>query len=54
MTRSAMWIAIVAAAAGVAAAAWYLRRVPASGDPRFDRWDGEGAQEIDPNVAMAS
>ena len=55
MTRSAIWIAVVGAVAGVAAAAWHLRRAPAAGiDPRVDRWDGEAAPEVDPDVAIAS
>jgi hypothetical protein len=54
--RAPAWIAI-ASIAGIAAAAWYMRRQasPRRGiDPARDRWDGEVGRDVDPNIAMAS
>jgi hypothetical protein len=49
------WVAL-AAIAGVAAAAWYLRRMPRSADAAQWReaWEGEGERDADPREAMAS
>jgi hypothetical protein len=48
------WIAL-AAIAGVAAAAWYLRRMPRPVDAEWsEAWEGEGERDADPREAMAS
>jgi hypothetical protein len=49
------WIAL-AAIAGVAAAAWYLRRMPRPVDALdwSESWEGEGERDADPREAMAS